>query len=302
MIELSFKSKKILKSFLNFINLEKGLSQNTKISYENDIKRFLNYIENENLDFVTANLEALNKFIYTLYEIGISAPTRSRYISSIRSFYSYLHYSNIIKDNIALNLELPKKEKKLPDTITFIEVEKILNSPDIDILSEIRDKAILETLYGCGLRVSELINLRTKDLFFDEDFIRVFGKGSKERVVPIGKYAIIALNRYLKNVRPQYFKVDLSEDFIFLNQRGKSFSRMGIWKIVKKYVDKSGIGKDIHPHTFRHSFATHLIEGGADLRVVQEMLGHADIATTQIYTHLDKDFVREVHHSFHPRA
>lgn len=300
--KLNFENKKLIKSFLSFISLEKGLSENTKNAYENDIKRFLLYFENMNKKILEIDYNKLDKYFSDLYDLGLSATTRARNISSVRAFFDYLHYSKKIDNNIADNIELPKTDRKLPDTLEIIEIELILNSPDLSKKSEIRDKAILELLYGSGLRVSELIELKSNDIFFDEQFLRIFGKGSKERIVPFGDYAKSIILDYLKNVRPNYFKNNISYDIIFLNQRGKKFSRMGIWKIVKKYTERAGIEKDVHPHTFRHSFATHLIEGGADLRSVQEMLGHSDISTTQIYTHIDREMIKEVHRSFHPRA
>lgn len=299
---LDFANKKLLKAFLSFIELEKGLSKNTITSYENDVKRLLEYYQENNKKIIDINFNELNEYIISLFDLGLSSNSRSRNISSIKAFFNYLHYAKKIDNNIAENLESPKIERKLPDTLDFSEIEKILNAPYDEKNAEIRDRAILELLYGSGLRVSELIELRTSDVFFDDNFLRIFGKGSKERIVPLGNYAKKYLNNYLDKVRPIYYKNEISENIVFLNQRGRKFSRMGIWKLVKKYTERAEIDKDVHPHTFRHSFATHLIEGGADLRSVQEMLGHSDISTTQIYTHIDREFIKEVHRSFHPRA
>lgn len=203
--------------------------------------------------------------------------------------------------DISENIEMPKLKRHLPETLTAEETDKIITLPDISTPAGIRDRAMLETLYACGLRVSELINLSARDIIVDAEIVRVFGKGSKERLVPIGSHALNWINEYLSKVRPMLIKTGKSETALFLNMRGSKLSRMGIWKIIKQYSDLAGI-RDVHPHTFRHSFATHLLEGGADLRAVQEMLGHADIATTQIYTHIDREFIKEVHKTFHPRA
>jgi integrase/recombinase XerD len=199
-------------------------------------------------------------------------------------------------------LSAPKVSKGLPIVLNVNEVEKILDCPDTSTKLGLRDKALIEMFYACGLRVSELINLKVGDLFFNEEVIRVFGKGSKERLVPIGSSAIKWIEQYLNKSRPLLVKKTKSENFLFLNHRGTKLSRMGIWKIVNQNVEAAGIKKEVHPHTFRHSFATHLIEGGADLRAVQEMLGHADISTTQIYTHLDRDYIKQMHRDFHPRG
>ncbi|MDC1068721.1 site-specific tyrosine recombinase XerD [Candidatus Kapabacteria bacterium] len=303
MSSISVQHKKLLKTFINFISYEKGLSDNTKTAYEIDIQRFLIYIENKlNLKIEELNQADLFKYISDLFEIGLAPSSRARNISSLKSFYSFLEFSKKIDENITENLETPKLERNLPDVLEIHEIDLILNSLDLNKDSEKRDKAILEVLYGSGLRVSELIELKSQDIFFEEEFLRVFGKGSKERIVPLGAVASKSLINYLNEVRPLYFKSDISFDYVFLNKRGKKFSRMGIWKVVKKYSNRCGLEKDVHPHTFRHSFATHLVEGGADLRSVQEMLGHSDISTTQIYTHVDREFIKEVHKSFHPRA
>ncbi len=196
----------------------------------------------------------------------------------------------------------PKVSKSLPNVLNINEIESILSEPDVSKKLGLRDKALLETFYACGLRVSELINLKISDLFLKEEMIRVFGKGSKERFVPIGSSAIKWIEEYLKNSRPLLEKKAKSQHVLFLNSRGTKLSRMGVWKIVDKYAKLAGIKKEVHPHTFRHSFATHLLEGGADLRAVQEMLGHVDISTTQIYTHIDRDYIKQVHRDFHPRG
>lgn len=303
MKEIPFSIKKEIKNFIQYISLEKGLSENTKSSYSSDLSRLAEFIVNREKDsFISADYSDLRDFVIELGEMGLSPSSRSRYISSLRTFFKYLVLMNKIQNDPTEKLELPKKQRDLPDTLELHEVDYILENIPIDKQAGIRDRALIETLYGCGLRVSELINLRNKELFLEDEIIRVLGKGSKERLVPLGKIASKWIKKYIEEVRPSYFNIEKSEDFIFLNQRGSKFSRMGIWKIIKKYSIVLDPPKDVHPHTFRHSFATHLIEGGADLRAVQEMLGHSDISTTQIYTHIDREFIKEVHKSFHPRA
>lgn len=301
-MKLEIIYKKEIKSFLNFISLEKGLSENTKQSYEFDLIKLAEFLQSKNIEFKNVKLKDLTDYLNLLSDIGLSASTRSRYISSIRSFYKYLQNINKIEVNFAENLDLPKKARELPETLTVEDVVQIIDSINEDDKYELRDKAMLEVLYSCGLRVSELINLKIKDIYFEEQYIRVFGKGSKERIVPYGDKAAEIFEKYLSDSRPYFYKPDKSENYMFLNVKGSKLSRMGIWKIIQKR--SSVLNKDIHvhPHLFRHSFATHLIEGGADLRIVQELLGHSDISTTQIYTHLDKEHIFEVHRYYHPRA
>jgi integrase/recombinase XerD len=299
----SDKFRTILKEFLNYVELEKGLSPNTRYSYGFDLKKLSEFLViNDIDDYLQANKSTLNEFIIYLAKLGLASSSRARYISSVRAFYDYLLFTNKISLNPTENLELPRSENKLPLTLSFQEIEKILYSPDTSSSAGIRDRAILELFYSCGLRVSELINLRSINILIENAVVRVFGKGSKERLVPLGSHAAGWISQYFEKTRPIYYKEGKSEDFIFLNQRGGKFSRMGIWKIVDKYSKLSGIEKDVHPHTFRHSFATHLVEGGADLRAVQEMMGHSDISSTQIYTHIDRAFLQEVHKNFHPRS
>ncbi|MDP2363517.1 MAG: site-specific tyrosine recombinase, partial [Ignavibacteria bacterium] len=219
-----------------------------------------------------------------------------------KGFFLYLLKNKYILKNPIERISAPKISKKLPVVLEINEVEKILSVPDVEDKYGLRDKAILELFYACGTRVSELINLKVNDLFFNDEIIRVLGKGSKERLIPIGSSAINWISEYLKKSRPLLMKKLKSENYLFLNSRSSKISRMGIWKIIDRYVREAGITKDVHPHTFRHSFATHLLEGGADLRAVQEMLGHADISTTQIYTHIDRDYVKQVHKQYHPRG
>ena len=207
-----------------------------------------------------------------------------------------------IEENPIERLSSPKLSKNLPMVLTVEEINSIINIPDINTKLGLRDKALLEVLYACGTRVTEIINLKISDLFFKEEIIRVFGKGSKERIVPIGSSAIYWVKEYFLKSRPLLEKKMMSENIVFLNNRGMKLSRMGVWKMINKYTFEAGINREVHPHTFRHSFATHLLEGGADLRAVREMLGHADISTTQIYTHIDRDYIKQVHKEFHPRV
>jgi integrase/recombinase XerD len=292
-----------MKEFIDYITIERGLSDNTKFSYEHDLLRFGEYLTNQNINkFSNVKTQQISDFLILLSELGLNATSRARYLSAIRGMFKYLYAKGEVESDVSELVDLPKLRRKLPDTLSVEDIEKILEAVDISQKAGIRDRAILETLYGCGLRVSELIGLKQRDIIYESEIIRVFGKGSKERFVPIGRTAIKWIEEYRVKVRPHFNKKSVGIDVLFLNQRGGSFSRMGIWKIVERYSSLAGIELNVHPHIFRHSFATHLLEGGADLRAVQEMLGHADISTTQIYTHLDRDYIKEVHKSFHPRG
>ncbi len=292
-----------LKEYLNVLRLEKNLSENTISSYKNDITSLINFLDSYKInDPSLIDHKLLNKFFVSLQEVGLSNTSAARYYSSIKGFISYLFLNKYIETNPVEKVLPPKLSKSLPSVLTVEEIDSILSKPDVKEKLGLRDKGILEVLYACGLRVSELIEMKVSDLFFDEEIIRVFGKGSKERLVPIGKSAVKWTQKYLTESRPLLMKKAKSGNIVFLNNRGTKLSRMGLWKIVDRYVKEAGIQKEVHPHTFRHSFATHLLEGGADLRAVQEMLGHADISTTQIYTHIDRDYIKQVHKQFHPRG
>ncbi len=292
-----------LNEYLSVLKLERNLSPNTITSYRNDISSLLSFLGEKNIqDLSEIKYSDLADFFKVLNKIGLTNTTAARYFSSIKSFFSYLHTSNYIVENPVERLSSPKLSKNLPSVLSVQEIESILSLPDYSTKLGGRDKALLELLYACGIRVSEIIGLKISDLFLKEDVIRVFGKGSKERIVPIGSSAIWWVEDYLLKSRPLLEKRLKSENILFLNNRGTKLSRMGVWKIIDKYTKEAGIKKEVHPHTFRHSFATHLLEGGADLRAVQEMLGHADISTTQIYTHIDRDFIKQVHKEFHPRG
>ena len=292
-----------LREYLTHLKLEKNLSINTIASYKIDISTFNSYLINIGIDDPSnITSDHIGGFFKTLKDLGLSGTSSARYFSSLKGFFIYLLKNKYILKNPIDKISAPKISKKLPGVLDVNEIEKILSTPDVNDKLGLRDKAILELFYACGTRVSELLNLKVNDLFFNDEVIRVFGKGSKERLIPIGTSAVNWINEYLLKSRPLLMKKIRSENYLFLNSRSSKLSRMGIWKIIDKYVKEANISKDVHPHTFRHSFATHLIEGGADLRAVQEMLGHADISTTQIYTHIDRDYIKQVHKQYHPRG
>ena len=291
--------------YQNHLKLERSLSNNSIEAYLNDIKKLTDFLKsrgNDSLKYSEVDIDVINDFIEYLYKLGISSYTQARIISGIKSFFNYLVYEEKILANPTELIESPKLNKKLPDTLNINEIDKILNSIDLSTYEGTRNRAIIETLYSCGLRVSELINITIQNLYLEVGFIKVIGKGSKERLVPIGSSAIKHINVYLKNYRKSFKVIDGNEGFLFLNRRGKKLSRNMIFIIVKQLSIKNNIEKNISPHTFRHSFATHLIEGGADLRAVQDMLGHESITTTEIYTHLNKEYLREVVKKYHPRS
>jgi len=300
---MNFNFQKLIKGFINYLNFEKGLSKNTLEAYEKDIFIYLTFVEeNSIIEVKQISHHLISDFLEQLYNLGLSDSTRLRYISAIRSFHKYLLNSNKINKDVTEKVDLPKLKKSLPEVLSISEINEYIDSIATESNAGIRDRAIVEMLYACGLRVSELCNLTQKNIIWDYQILRVIGKGSKERIVPIGNSALNWLEKYLKEVRFKLSQLNLSEDYIFLNLKGRKLSRMGIWKILQKYAIPLNMESKIHPHIFRHSFATHLLEGGADLRAVQEMLGHADISTTQIYTHLDKEYIKEVHRKFHPKA
>lgn len=295
--------KSFLNEYLAVLKVEKNLTKNTIFSYKHDLTSFINYMEDIGIkDLSEISSENISSFFSLLKNLGLNERSSARYFSSIKGFFKYLIRNDYLKSSPIEKMKAPKISRQLPSVLTVSEINKLLDAPSVEDKFGIRDKAILEIFYACGLRVSELINLKIVDLFLKENLIKVMGKGRKERLIPIGSTAITCLENYLTQSRPFLKKNIQSENYVFLNNRGKKFSRMGIWKIVKKYVEISKLKKEIHPHTFRHSFATHLIEGGADLRSVQEMLGHSDISTTQIYTHIDRDYIKKIHKMYHPRG
>lgn len=303
MAMIDLVQNQFLQEYLAYLKFEKNLSPRSVDSYESDITKFLKHLKNLSfLDLNEVQSKILAEYFELLRDLGISSSTSARYLSALKGFFKYLSSQEYIEKDPAEILSTRITERKLPAVLSFIEINEIIEAPDESKILGLRDRAILELFYSCGLRVSELINIKLSDLYFEDEVIRVLGKGSKQRLIPIGSSAVYWITEYLKKVRPSLEKKLKSENKIFLNNRGTKLSRMGIWKIVDRYVKEAGIEKEFHPHTFRHSFATHLLEGGADLRAVQEMLGHADISTTQIYTHIDKDFIKQIHKDFHPRG
>jgi integrase/recombinase XerD len=289
--------------YLSILQLERNLSKLTIEAYKNDLNQFFIFlIEKKVTDLNEITGKEIALFFSLLNKLGLSDTSTARYFSSLKGFFKFLMLSNYITENPIEKLNSPRIAKKLPEVLNINEIDKIFSQPSVDDVTGIRDRTILEVFYACGLRVSELINMKISDLYLDDEAIRVFGKGSKERVVPIGSSAIKWIRKYLIESRPMLEKKGKSFTWLFLNRRGTKFSRMGLWKMISQYTKTAGIEKNVHPHTFRHSFATHLLEGGADLRAVQEMLGHADISTTQIYTHIDRDFIKQEHKRFHPRG
>ncbi|PKM80114.1 MAG: site-specific tyrosine recombinase XerD [Firmicutes bacterium HGW-Firmicutes-14] len=294
--------KSLVKEFINYLAVERGLADNTLDSYNRDLKQFLGFLEKEKVEDVQkATRNIIMSYLLFLQKRGRATATVSRHLAALKSFYHFLLRERYIEKDPTLNLESPKLEKKLPRVLTINEVEMLLNQPKGSDPAGLRDKAMLELLYATGIRVSELISLDVSHINLEMGYIRCFGKGAKERIVPVGSYARKCVSEYLQRGRVKLIK-NKSEQALFVNQHGKRLTRQGFWKIIKKYAIKAGISKEITPHTLRHSFATHLLENGADLRSVQEMLGHADITTTQIYTHLTKGRLKEVYAKSHPRA
>ncbi len=292
----------LLERFLDFLKIEQGSSGNTADAYARDLERFAIYARTKGANSpkdVTAR--QLREFVYHLKDIGLAPTSIRRNVSAVRTYYRFLLGEGLVVSDPSERLETPKRWRTLPDVLTVEEVERLIGAATLDEPFAFRDRAMLELAYGAGLRVSEWISIGVRDVMLDEALVRVFGKGSKERLVPIGRRAIGAVAVYARELRPRLERGG-GKSVLFLNARGTPLSRMGAWKILRKYVDKAGIEKRVTPHTLRHSFATHLLEGGADLRAVQEMLGHADISTTQIYTHVDREYLRSVHKQFHPRG
>lgn len=292
-----------LRAYTHFLELEKNAANNTIASYTLDLRRYIDFLEGRGItDLDRIREHDVTKFLALLRGMGLSPRSLSRNLSSIKMFHKFLTREGTTKNDPTQNIDTPKHSKILPDVLNQDEVEAILRQPNtVEQLGK-RDKAILETMYATGMRVSEVITLRQSNVYHEDEIVRIFGKGSKERLVPIGKSALKWINRYIQEVRGTLLKNGTGRDVLFLNSRGKPMSRMAVWNIVKTYTAKAGIKKEVHPHTFRHSFATHLLEGGADLRAVQEMLGHSDISTTQVYTHIDREYLKEVHRTFHPRG
>ena len=304
MHDLGERYRTILESFLNHLSVERNFSVHTRQSYRNDLERYLRFMQDESKEI--GNIEAgdIRRFVSALHETGLEASTLARNISAVRSLHRFLLAERMLGANPAETIRQPKHAKNLPNVLSVEEVFRLLDAP----LKKqppgkfvLRDKAILEFLYAAGVRVSELVNLQQQNLYFEAGFVRIFGKGSKERLVPVGESAKAWITRYRNELRTGMISKE-SHDTLFLNARGKKLSRMAVYLIVREYAVLAGINREISPHTLRHTFATHLLEGGADLRSVQEMLGHSSILATQIYTHIDRSFIREVHRTFHPRG
>ena len=291
--------------FKNYLKLERSLSDNSIDAYLLDIRKLTSFISENygtSLSIENINVSIIESFIKYLFKSESSTYSQARIVSGLKSFFNYLLLEEKIDINPMELIDAPKLVRKLPETLSIQEIEIIINAVDLDSKEGMRNKAILETLYSCGLRVSELVNLKVQNLFLDIGFIKVLGKGMKERLVPIGTKAAECISIYMKEYRTNLNISEGFEGYLFVNRRGKNLTRNMIFIIVKDLVKKAGLNKNISPHTFRHSFATHLIEGGADLRAVQEMLGHESITTTEIYTHLNKNYLKEVVNKFHPRS
>jgi len=291
-----------IKGFQAYLKLEKGLSANSIDAYTRDIEKLEQYAEPQNLKPDVVALSDLRQFITWVSELGMLPSSQARVLSGVKSFYKYLLIEDIIKNDPAELLESPRKQRKLPTTLSYQDIEKLIAAIDLSKPEGPRNKAMIEVLYSCGLRVSELTELKLSNLYLDIEFIKVFGKGSKERLVPIGGEAINALKIWTEQVRVHVPIKKGEEDMVFLNRRGSRLSRVYVFMLIKQLAELAGIKKTISPHTLRHSFATHLVEGGADLRAVQEMLGHESITTTEIYTHLDREYLKTVITSYHPRS
>jgi integrase/recombinase XerD len=293
--------ERTIKQFVHYLKIERSLAENSIFAYQQDIAKLRDFCESYTLSPEHIQTGHLKQFIAELYDMGLSARSQARIISGWKQFFDFLLQEDIRKDDPSESLELPKIGRKLPEVLTIEEIDAMIDAIDLSSNEGQRNKAILETLYSCGLRVSELVSLRFEDCFFDEGFIRVIGKGNKERLVPVSPSVVEEVTLYAENDRGNVPVKKGSEAIVFLNRRGAQLTRVMIFTIIKRLAEAAGIKKTISPHTFRHSFATHLIEGGANLRAVQDMLGHENITTTEIYTHLDQRFLRDAILTYHPR-
>ncbi|RJP95212.1 MAG: site-specific tyrosine recombinase XerD [Desulfobacteraceae bacterium] len=289
-------------TYINYLVVEKGLADATIESYSNDLKKYAAFLNHFKIKQIAdSDTTVILKYLIVLRDEGLSARSRARHLVTLRGFYKFLIQEKILKKDPTSIVDLPKIGMKLPDVLSIEEIKSIINAPDILKPKGLRDAAMFELLYAAGLRVSELINVKLQDINLEVGFVRTFGKGSKERIVPIGSHARDGIRDYLANARPVLMKLHTSK-FLFVAHAGKPMTRQGFWKLLKKYTLLAGITKEITPHSFRHSFASHLLEGGADLRAVQMMLGHVDISTTQIYTHVARDHLKRLHEQYHPRG
>jgi len=293
--------KELIDTFLNYLSVERGLSNNTIISYREDLNAYLDFMEGRQINALSRIVRNdITNFMLDQKDRGISVNSVARRLAAIRMFHRFLAREKILKSDPTNLIDSPKLWKKIPDTLTLNEIESLIAQPNIRDKQGVRDRAILETLYATGMRVSEAVNLKVDNVNLDIGFLRCIGKGNKERVIPLGKKAIASVKRYLEVSRPRLLKNKGSE-YLFVSRFGKKISRQSFWKLIKKYALQARIKKPIRPHILRHSFATHLLERGADLRSVQEMLGHSNIATTQIYTHINRERLKSIHKQFHPR-
>ena len=292
-----------IKDFANYLKIERGLQHNTVVNYQLDVEKLQQYLDDFKIEVspLKISVEAIREFIYD-FSKSANARSQARLISGLKSFFDYLVFEDLREDNPMVLIEAPKIGRKLPDTLSLKEIDQLLDAIDLSSGQGQRNKAIIELLYGCGLRVSELVNLRISDLYFEESFINVVGKGDKQRFVPISDYTIKYIELYQKHIRNHQQIAAGHEDILFLNRRGKQLSRAMIFTVIRTLANKANIKKKISPHTFRHSFATHLLENGADLRAIQQMLGHESITTTEVYMHLNQSHLRETIEKFHPRA
>jgi integrase/recombinase XerD len=293
--------ERYIKDFVSYLKIEKGLAENSILAYQNDVDKLKEFAAASSKLPDQLSYDDLKQFLSTLFDLGLSARSQARIISGIKQFYGFLILENLTKVDPSELLEQPKLGRKLPEVLTIEEIDDLLNAIDLSKNEGHRNRAMLETLYSCGLRVSELVGLRFSDLFFEEGFIRVIGKGNKERLVPVSPQVQKEIDIYQQHIRNHLNIQKGSENIVFLNRRGAQLTRVMVFTIIKNLAESIGLKKNISPHTFRHSFATHLIEGGANLRAIQEMLGHESITTTEIYTHLDQRFLRDAILSFHPR-
>lgn len=293
--------ERYIKDFVSFLKIEKGLAENSIFAYQNDVSKLNDFAGYRNLAVTDLTYTHLKEFVSELFDLGLSARTQARIISGIKQFFGFLILEDLLKDDPSELLEMPKIGRKLPEILTIEEIDQLIGAIDLGKLEGHRNRAMIETLYSCGLRVSELVNLRFSDLYFEEGFIRVIGKGNKERLVPVSPSVEQEIGIYNDHIRRHQTIQPGNENVVFLNRRGAMLTRVMIFTIIKNLSQTIGLKKTVSPHTFRHSFATHLIEGGANLRAVQDMLGHESITTTEIYTHLDQRFLRDAIISFHPR-
>ncbi|HQP05501.1 MAG TPA: site-specific tyrosine recombinase XerD [Smithellaceae bacterium] len=292
----------LLNRYHRYLLIEKGASGNTLEAYGRDLKRYLTFLEQKEIsDARSVAPQTVVDFLVQIKSEGLSANSMNRALAALRGFYNYLLQERVLEESPLTHIELAKVWMRLPDTVSREEMNRILSGPDNSTPSGLRDRAMLELLYATGLRVTELISLSMNSINWQVGFLAVMGKGGKERVVPVGRTAYDAVRRYVDEARPKFVRSKTTE-VLFLNRFGRAFTRQGLWKIIVGYAQKAGLQKNVHPHTFRHSFASHLLEGGADLRAVQVMLGHSDISTTQIYTHVTRERLKEIHRKYHPRG